>query len=98
MTGLLIAIGLWIAGGWLGARIAAFFNRGNKLKFWGQLAAGILGGILLGLILDNVPLLAPITRFFHSGHVEDAIAGVLGGLAFGTLGAIFAPRPKDEAE
>jgi hypothetical protein len=97
MTDFLIGLVLWILGGYVGARIAAFFNKGNKLKFWGQLAAGVLGGVILGLILDNAPLLQPVMNFFHSGNIEDAIAGVLGGLAFGTLGAIFAPKTAKEA-
>lgn len=96
MSGLLVSIALWVFGGYVGARIAAFLNRGNKLKFWGQIAAGLLGGVILGLILKNVPVLERVTGFLHNGNVEDAIAGVLGGLAFGTLGAIFAPQSAKE--
>lgn len=97
MSDLLFGVLLWVLGGYVGARIAALLNKGNRLKFWGQIAAGALGGIVVGLILDNVPALQPVTRFLHNGNVEDAVAGVLGGLAFGTLGAIFAPTRKDDA-
>lgn len=97
MTGVLLSIVLWLAGGYVGARIAAFLNRGNKLQFWGQIAAGLLGGIILGWLLDRFPLLEPVTRFLHNGQVEDAIAGVLGGLAFGTLGQLFASRKAGTA-
>ncbi len=97
MSGFLISVILWIAGGYVGARIAAFFNKGNRLKFWGQIAAGVLGGVILGWVLDQVPL-QPITSFLHNGQVEDAIAGLLGGLAFGTLGSLFAPKAAKQDE
>jgi hypothetical protein len=90
VTGFLISLGLWIAGGWVGAHVAAFFNRGNRLGFWGRLVAGVMGGVILGWTLERVPLLEPLTRFLHTGHVEDAIAGVLGGAVFGTLAALMA--------
>lgn len=96
MTDLLMSIILWLAGGYVGARVAAFFNRGNRLKFWGQILAGMLGGVILGWVLDVFPLLEPVTRFLHNGHVEDAIAGLLGGLGLGTLGQIFAPAGARE--
>jgi hypothetical protein len=83
VTGFFISIALWIFGGWLGAQIADRLNHGNKLKFWGRLAAGVLGGVILGFTLDRVPLIEPVVKFLHTGHVEDAIAGVLGGFVFG---------------
>ena len=92
MNSFLLAVALWIAGGWAGAQLAAFFNRGSKLGFWGRLWAGALGGVILGLILERAPFLEPVTRFFHSGHIEDAIAGVLGGAAMGLAGGLFAPK------
>jgi uncharacterized membrane protein YeaQ/YmgE (transglycosylase-associated protein family) len=88
VTGLLISLVLWIVGGWIGAHVAAFFNQGNKLKFWGRLGAGVLGGVILGWTLERFPLLEPVSRFLHTGHVEDAIAGVLGGAVFGTLAGL----------
>jgi uncharacterized membrane protein YeaQ/YmgE (transglycosylase-associated protein family) len=90
VTGLVTAVALWAVGGWLGSQIAALFNRGNRLRFWGRLGAGVLGGVILGWTLDRVPLLEPMTRFLHTGHVEDAIAGVLGGFVVGTLAGLLA--------
>jgi hypothetical protein len=94
----MISIALWIAGGWVGAHVAAFFNRGNRLKFWGRLGAGVLGGVILGWTLDRVPLLEPVTRFLHTGHVEDAIAGVLGGAVLGTLAGLLARGREGKSE
>jgi hypothetical protein len=92
VQGFLISVAIWIFGGWAGAQIADYFNRGSKLGFWGRLWAGVLGGVILGLILERVPVLESVTRFFHSGHVEDAIAGVLGGAAVGLAGGLFAKK------
>ena len=97
MTGLLVSIVLWLAGGYVGARIAAFFNRGRKLNIWGQIAAGLAGGGVLGWLLHEFPVLEPVTRFLRNGQVEDAIAGLLGGLVAGTLGALFAGKKADAA-
>jgi hypothetical protein len=90
MNHFLLAVALWVAGGWAGAQIAVFFNRGSKLGFWGRLWAGVLGGVVLGMILKRAPFLEPVTRFFHSGHIEDAVAGVLGGLAVALAGGLLA--------
>lgn len=92
MQSILVSIAIWVFGGWAGAQIAAFVNQGAKLGFWGRVWAGVLGGVILGMIVERAPFLEPVTRFFHSGHVEDAIAGVLGGAAVGLAGGVFARK------
>lgn len=96
MNDLLLGVGLWVLGGWIGAQIAAFFNRGNRLGFWGRVAAGVIGGVILGGLVDRAPFLKPITDFLHSGHIEDAIAGAIGGFVFGMIGALFSKRGKNQ--
>lgn len=94
MGGFFLGLAIWMIGGWLGAQIAAFFNQGSKLGFWNRLWAGVIGGMLLGLFLDWVPALKNVTRLLHSGHVEDALAGVLGGLAVALAGSLVAGQKE----
>jgi len=98
VSGFFTAVAIWIVGGWLGAQVAAFFNRGSKLKFWGRLWSGVLGGVILGWVLDKATFLKPITDFLHAGHVEDVLAGVIGGFIFGVIGGLFSGKQKQSED
>lgn len=89
---------MWIVGGWIGSQIAAYFNRGSKLKFWGRLWSGVLGGVILGWVLERAVFLKPITDFLHAGRVEDMIAGVIGGFIFGVVGGLFSGKQKQSEQ
>jgi hypothetical protein len=71
-------------------RVTGFYNRADRIRFWGTRGAfwGGLWGLLLGVMIQTAPTLAPVAVMALTGTL--AIAALKGALAIGGIAMIAA--------